>query len=352
MTTPGTATSKTEFLVSRGAVFDDTAQAVAHFGDPAIEQAAFTEGTALLDRRQATHLLHTGSDAMDLLHRLSTNDLIDLQTGESRFTLLTSERGRIIDLLQVAMIEPDRLLLISDSNDPQAAIDWIEKFTIIEDSEVRDLSNDRLRFALIGPQALQVVRSAFDADVHMGHVAAVTVAGHETALIASRWADVDRVDVVTPAGSFEAIWDLLVDAGATPAGDIAFESVRLERHVPVPGRELTEDSNPLEVGLKDLVSFTKGCYVGQEVVARLDTYDKLQKRLVSLESDSALQAGDRLTADGKRAGVVTSVSPIATSGKTRALGFARRDFWGDGTQLQADAGTVEVSQLPEGSPFS
>ncbi|MDA0677583.1 MAG: folate-binding protein, partial [Chloroflexi bacterium] len=102
----------------------------------------------------------------------------------------------------------------------------------------------------------------------------------------------------------------------------------------------------LEAGLKPIIDFAKGCYIGQEVVARLDTYDKLQRRLVALESSELLAAGTELTVDGKRAGVVTSVSAIPVNGVHHALGYARRGSWDDGTVLQAGGIDVTVRALP------
>lgn len=352
MSSPVTATSHTEFLVSRGAVMAESGQSAVHFGDPATEFEAFEHSAALLDRTGAACLIQEGEDALDLLHRLSTNDLISLHPGDARFTVLTSERGRIIDMLHVVNLGQNRLLLLSESPDAQKTVDWIEKFTIIEDSVVRDASLEFARFALIGPTALQVAASASGIELVRGKVALTSDGEDQTILVASEWANTERVDIAVPRAELEAAWRKLTEAGAVPAGDISFQAARINNDVPTAGNELTEDSNPLEVRLKDLISFTKGCYVGQEVVARLDTYDKLQKRLVGFEIESTLSAGTKLSSDGKRAGAVTSVSALPSNGNSVALGFARRDFWTDGTVLEFDGGTVTVRELSEDSPFS
>lgn len=351
MSSSPTATSHTEFLVSRGAVLNEAGDLADHFGDPRREFAAFSDSAALLDRTAATCLVQKGTDALDLLHRLSTNELISLEQGNARFTLLTSERGRIIDALQVARLDENRLLLLSESTDARPAVEWIEKFTIIEDSEVSDASSGLGRLALIGPNALKIAQAAFSVELARDCVVTRPEAESETVLVASRWGNVDRVDIVFSRSNLGVTWERLVAADAIPAGEKAFEATRISAGVPVTGRELTDEANPLEVNLKGLVSFTKGCYVGQEVVARLDTYDKLQRRLVAFESESPVTEGTKLVSDGKRAGVVTSVSPLADASKFAAMGFARRGFWDEGTVLEFDGGTVTVRKLSEDSAF-
>ncbi len=352
MTSSATTASHAEFLRSQGATLDDSGRLATYFGDARHELAAFSESAALIDRSGSTLLVQQGADALDLLHRLSTNDLLSLESGDSRFTILTSERGRIIDLLQVVAAEPGKLLLLSESTDPRPPIDWIEKFTIIEDSEVTDASNELTRLALIGPEALRFAGDAFGPDFSNGQAVLSGAEGQQIVLVSSRWGTTNRLDIVLPHDGLAATWRKLVEAGAVPAGDVAFHAARIHQGIPLAGRELTEKSNPLEVNLKDLVSFTKGCYVGQEVVARLDTYDKLQRRLVAFESNTPVEPGTELTSAGKRAGIVTSVSRIEQDGKTSALGVARRDYWTDGTELESPGGTVMVRQLREDSPIS
>lgn len=344
------AQPQSPFLVSRGAVLDGQTQVPLHFGDAVKELDAFSTSAALVCGPGSGTLLHEGVDALDLLHRLSTNDLLQLEPGRSMFTVLTSERGRIIEVLNVACLERDRLLLLSESSSAKQALDWIDRFTIIEDASISDASADLARFAVIGPTAYEAVRAVFGVHLAAGDVvspdrALSDIAIEKTVLIASIWGGLTRVDVITQARHAEKTWNALAEAGAIPAGDLAFHAERISRGVAFLGAELTAEVNPLEAGLKSLISFTKGCYVGQEVVARLDTYDKLQRRLVALGSDRELTPGAELTSDGKRAGVTTSVSPLQVSGKRPALGYVRRDYWDEGSELRCGAATVTVQKL-------
>jgi len=339
------------FLVAAGATTNGSLSSIEHFGDPLTENAAFSSSAALRFAPASSCLLQEGSDALDLLHRLTTNDLEGLEVGGSRFTVLTSEKGRIIDVLNVARIAPDRLLLLSESPFPQAAVDWIEKFTIIEDSQVGNLSERVAVLTLFGPGSLNIAESAFKVSISAGSSAAIPGHGDLAALVASTWAGMHRVDVIVSVGELESAWTAMRAAGAVPVGDLAYETVRVRSGVPAVAGEISEDANPLEVQLEGLVSFTKGCYVGQEVVARLHAYDKVQRRLVRLVGDSPIAPGSELTCDGKRAGIVTSVAHIYTGDSHVALGFARRDYWSDGTVLESDGGPVTVQALGEEAPF-
>lgn len=350
------AQTLSQFLVSRSAVLDDVSGIPLHFGDPSLELDAFSGSAALVCGPGSALLLHEGPDALDLLHRLSTNDLLQLEPGHSAFTVLTSERGRVIDVLNVACIESDRLLLISDSQVAVAATEWIDRFTIIEDAVVSDVSTDFTRFAVIGPTGYGAVRAAFGVKLASGEVASPDRAPsgdtiEKTVLVASNWGGLPCVDVVTPVRHAEEAWDKLAKAGAVPAGSQAFHARRVSLAVPFPGTELTADVNPLEAGLKNLISFTKGCYVGQEVVARLDTYDKIQRRLVKLTSDGEISAGAELRSGDRRAGLVTSVSSLELFGERLALGYVRRDYLEEGTKLVTGDLVVTVRGVPEAPPL-
>ena len=312
------------------------------------EIEAFHGSAALVPLREVTFLVQEGADGLDLLHRLTTNDLLSLVPGTSRHTAVTTERGRIVDVLLVAVLARDRLLLLSESPDASRTVEWIEKFTIIEDSLVRDVSQEVARFALVGPSAAQIANDAFGAGMSGESGSVHSDPDESTYLVSSRWGGHVRVDVVVPAERGDVTRQLLIDAGANLAGEAAYDAVRIAAGVPAVGRELSEDVNPLEAGLKSLISFTKGCYIGQEVVARLDAYDKLQKRLVRFESDVELSAGMQLIHDGKRAGEITSASSVVSG----TLGFARRDFWSDGTELEFDGGTLIVRDLGDAAPFA
>ena len=162
-------------------------------------------------------------------------------------------------------------------------------------------------------------------------------------------------DVVAPADHAAGVWLDLADRGAVPIGELAAEAVRVEQGVPRFGRELGEDYNPLEAGLLPYVSFDKGCYIGQEVVVRLNTYRKVQKRLMGIALDGEKPESDALVeADGSQVGFLTSVVDSPALGRPLALAYVRTAHAEAGLAVEVRSGSRSVSgvtvELPVAAP--
>jgi folate-binding protein YgfZ len=293
-----------------------------------------------------------GDDALDLLQRLSTQDLHALQPGEGAGTVLTSPKGRIIDLLGVLRFE-EHLLLLTSPGRQSEVMEWIDRYTIIEDSELEDITERTHLFGLIGPRAREIAVTAVEEaqTPEPGHHVAALVAGQRVSLVRPGPLGADGLFVlVEEASDPEAVRGALLDAGAEAVSPEAYEALRVEMGQPAYGKELDERFNPLEAELRDFISFAKGCYIGQEVVARLDTYDKVQRRLMGLmPQGDAPEPGARLEVDGKEAGTVTSVVYSPGLGRQIALGYVRKRHAEPGTRLTVTGGgesEVEVAELP------
>ena len=165
-------------------------------------------------------------------------------------------------------------------------------------------------------------------------------------------ADLPSFDLILSPESAAGIWSSLVEAGITPIGLDAYEALRVGHGVPAYGREMGEPYNPLEAGLIGSIDFRKGCYIGQEVIARLDTYRKVQKHLVMLRfpSDATVSDGASLLHDGQSIGTVTSLASIPTTGELIGLGYVRNVSAEVGTRLELAepaGGWAEVAELPQ-----
>jgi len=268
----------------------------------------------------------TGEDARDLLNRLSTN-LIDPEgaAGEVAVTVLTSDRGRIVDLVYVAHCG-DHQLMITSPGQQQNVIEFLDKYTIMEDLEVEDITDASVMLTLTGPAADEILGRAESLD----------------AMRVALPADPD--DGERPSSYQLVCWDevagervrgALESAGAVSISEATAETLRIASGQPAYGSEMGDTYNPLEAGLIGAIDFHKGCYIGQEVIARLDTYQKVQKYMVTLrfeadggdaaEAASALP-GARLTNEaGDAMGLVTSATVVpATDGASLVgLGYVR-----------------------------
>ncbi len=254
-----------------------------------------------------------GADRVDLLHRLSTNELQPLVTpGQVRSTLFTTAQGRLIDWVTV-LSAPEHLLLVTSAGRGQRVGEWIDTYTIMEDVQSKLLSA-KAHIAIDGPQAAQALDAVF--------AGAADVAADEARNVNGAWvwrglaAYGSRYELIADASEVPAILEKLRAAGAQTADHGTFEKLRVEAGVPGPATEYPDDVNPLELRLGPVaVSFRKGCYIGQEVISRLDSYDKVQRLLVGFTVDdqvasrlAALPQGERkLQRDNKPFGKVTSL---------------------------------------------
>lgn len=305
---------------------------------PALDQyKALTEGVAVVERPGVGRLRLSGTDALGLLDRLSTNDLTALKPGEGVSTVLTTNKGRTIDLLTVAKLD-DHLLALCSRDAVERVIEWIDFYTFEEDITVEDLTSTTAIAGLAGPDAANAVRRlAGDAaaDLPPYGVIEAEIAGVAVTIARSDFVREAGYEFVVANADGPVLQEALVGA-AESAGSEALEATRIERGVPAFGSELNEGRNPLEAGLIDSISFNKGCYVGQEVVARLNAYDKVQRRLGVLSwAEGHVWVGDEVapkaapgggtTGDGATLGSITSVARHPNGGYV-GLAFIKRAF--------------------------
>ncbi len=323
------------------------------YSDLATEYIAAKEDVAVHDSSYVGRLNAMGPDALDLLNRLSTNQVLSLEPGQGVPTILTTDRGRILDLIGVVNFGEYALLLTSPG-EQQRVIDWLDKYTIMEDMTVTDLTSETAMLTVLGPNSTvrleQLVNEAL-ADLPPYHTKSVILEGESISVINRPLAEIPAFELLLSPDSAPAVWSALLESKITPIGLLAYQALRVERAIPSHGREMGDAYNPLEAGLIGSIDFRKGCYIGQEVIARLDTYRKVQKHLVVLHfpEDVQVSEGDSLEYEGQNMGTVTSVARIPTSGQLIGLGYVRTASASVGTRLNLTdpaSGAAEIAQLP------
>jgi aminomethyltransferase len=279
---------------------------------PADYRAAL-EGAVIVDEVAAGRMFLRGKDRAALLHRLSTNDIERLRPGHGTHTVLTTPIGRIIDLLTVHALEDELLLLTSPEQGP-AVYRHIKSNIFFNDQvTLAPIGTSHAQFALYGPFAAEVLAELGApalCDLALHHTLQARLADG-TALVARRPGFGSHgFTLLAPVEVAPALRGALVAAGVVPLGAEAWEMLRVEEGFPAFGRELSQEYIPLETGLLDAVSFTKGCYVGQEIIARMESRGRLAKRLMGLRLNAPATPG-KLDLGGKEAGDLTSavISP-------------------------------------------
>ena len=238
---------------------------------------------------------------------------------------------------------PDHLLLLTGGGNETRVAEWIDFYTIIEDTEVEDITTGTAAVSLMGPGAAGLLASLAGPDAPPAgneDAAEVAIDGVQATAIRRDVGAIPAFDLIASDSDGPPLLENLTGAGAFPVGRDTVELARIEQGVPAFGAELDEAYNPLEAGLQHMVSYIKGCYIGQEVIARLTTYDKVQKCLARLAwpSDADVDAGAKLMLDGRQAGIVTSAIRDPRTGSGLGLGYVRKALSDAGAGLTSDAG--------------
>ena len=325
----------------------------AAFQDVSTEYSAFAQGCALHDLSYAGRLKATGADTLDLLNRLSTNKVIDLEPGQGAPTILTTDRGRILDLIVVINIGEYMLLITSPGNEGPVA-EWLDKYTILEDLVVEEITASTSMLSVSGPESQNLIQNAGNLslkDLPPLHTLRSSFGGNTVEVISHPLGDVAGYYLLMGPEAGNAVWQALVQAGATPVGIHAYEAARINYSLPALGKEMGEAYNPLEAGLIGSIDFAKGCYIGQEIIARLDTYQKVQKHLARLAFSgvTSVEEGTALEQDGTHVGVVTSVTTVPSTGEIIGLGYVRKANASVGSKLElamTQGGSAEILSLP------
>ncbi len=324
------------------------------YGSLESEYEASIRSSALVDLSHFGRLVVRGKDRVDLLHRLSTNDLQGIGPGQIRPTLLLTDKGRLIDRLEVWASE-DSLLLRVSTGAADVVRRWIDKYTIIEEIEVTDTTDVLAEALLVGPQAESAIVPVAGNAPAAGSFRAFQMGNGEVMIGSVRLGESFAVRLIGEGRAVAECWKeiLASESGVRPVGMMAYEGWRISRGIPAFGREITEEFNPYDAGLRGDISFTKGCYIGQEIVARLDTYQKIKRRLsgIVLEEPCPVQKERAVARLGEEeAGWVTSCLSMPLRGKHPGLAVLREEHAAPGTPLVVRAGGRSipgvVSQLP------
>lgn len=289
-----------------------------------IEQARTTvqSGAVFVDRSNLGILKLTGATRFDLIHRMSTQDLRNMKSGEGRATVLTTDIARIIDRL-ILYAATDKAYMLTSENLSDPIARYLMRYVFFNDDiQLEDLSKDTAIFGVYGSQAGALLEKVGfpETDLPLHHWREVTLDGltlylHSTDPIAGQ-----GYLVMCNTAQQATLTEKLSAAGIAQIDEAAFEYLRIEAGLPRFGHELSEDYIPLETGLWNDVSFAKGCYIGQEIIARMESRGKLAKKLVRFSAESPLTTGN-ITSNGKKAGTLTSVANSENG--SVALGYVR-----------------------------
>ncbi|MEM1367749.1 MAG: folate-binding protein [Cyanobacteria bacterium P01_H01_bin.15] len=309
-----------EHQSQQGGQFDADCPVPLCYGNKAIALEAARTGVALCDRSHQGILQVSGADRLKFVHNQTTNKIQGLGPGQCVETIFVNSVGRTLDLVS-AWTLPDSIWLLVSGERQAFLFQWMDKYIFPFDQvELTDLSKQFVRFVLLGSRTAELLNklgiTLAEPDQHIEtEIAAVPVR-----LSASTDLGLPGATLIVPVGeAATAVWMRLQQLGTVPLGEQEWEQLRIQQGRPRPDRELTEDYNPLEAGLWRAVSFDKGCYIGQETIARVNTYRGVKTRLWGVQLNQPVELGTPVLVNGKKSGRVTS----SLSDPALALAYVR-----------------------------
>ncbi len=305
-------------------------------------------GAALCDEGDHARLWLGGDDRVAFLQRISTND-VRLLPGQGTVTVLVSATARIQAVLTVLAM-PTGLLLLAGPGQGPAIFNTLRTQIFFNDKvNLEGRGGALAQFNLLGPQAaglLAEVAGPVD-DLPLFGWRTLPIAGVDVTVQRHEGLGSDGFTLLAPSMAALAVRSALLRAGAVPLDEEAYHSLRVEAGVPAPGFELTEQVNPLEAGLRRFCNDHKGCYTGQEIIARQITYDKVTTHLVGLLTDELAAPETKVMAEGRQIGWISSAVHSIALDRPIALAFVRRPHHEPGTALSVQSGaTAVVVPLP------
>ena len=317
-------------------------------------QAAKT-GAAIYDTSGWGKILVGDRDRLRFLHNQSTADFEQRQPGAVVDTVFVTSTARTIDLA-TGLILDDRVLLIVSPNRREYLFNWLDKYIFFADRvTLQDITSSAASFTLMGAKSAEILEqlgcpnlSEMAQDSHQTyHINGIEV---QIAIGTELGLPGYRLIVAEPAAPEQnldrsaALQQSLMSLGAVTLGEDAWEYLRIAQGRPKPDAELTEDYNPLEVGLWQTISFSKGCYIGQETIARLNTYKGVKQHLWGVRLTRSVAVGTVITVGGEKVGVLTSCSEV--DGEILGLGYVRSKAGGVGLQVMVDDVEGEIISVP------
>jgi aminomethyltransferase len=300
-----------------------------HFGDPDRELRALREQAGLVDLSWRGVIEMAGRDRVRFLHGMCTNDIKSLSPGQGCLAAVVNRQGKMVAELAVYAGETSLLLEVDRSN-LEGTMEALGKFIVADDVSMKRA--DMAILGLYGPQAGALLEAPSLAPFHTVGQGSLRIAA-DPALGVRGYHLLLQAPDPAEFGRFQA-------RGTTPAGFQAYERLRIENGFPRWGADMGTDLLPMEAGLESLaISYTKGCYIGQEVIQRVKTYSEPPRRLVLLEVKGA-SPSERVSADGQDAGRITSAT------ETRALGILRKEHARAGASVLVEGRPATVRDLP------
>ena len=322
----------------------------ADFGDPRAEFQELLSASGLYYLKSRAKISLTGGDRVRWLNGMVTNNIRDLEVGRGVYAFLLNPQGHILGDLY-AYNRGDSLLVDTDEAQLEKILAVFDKYIIMDDVEVANVSGTRSSVGIAGPKSREALQAAGFEVPELTPLQFVEITGRQVDAILVR-GDIPQIESfelwLAPADVDKA-YQALRSAGAKAVGEEALELLRIAAGIPRYGVDIRERDLPQETEQDRALNFSKGCYVGQEIVERIRSRGQVRRKFTGFEVEGQLPApGGKIQVEGKDVGEITSATSLPLAGGERrvALGYIRREVATPGKQVDADGGAATVANLP------
>jgi len=315
------------------------------FGEPREELAALRSGCGVYDLGFRAKIFLTGEDRVRWLNGMVTNNIRDLAVGRGVYAFLLNPQGRILGDLY-AYNRGESIAVDTDLSQAEKILATFDHYIIMDDVEVKNLSEDLTALGIGGPRSAETLNRAGFAlpEMQTLEIQAVSWQGIECSLVRG---ERENHEIWLPAKDVKQLWSALLAAGATPVGFEGLELERIESGVPTYGIDIRERDLPQETEQERALNFNKGCYVGQEIVERIRSRGAVHRKFTGFLLDAPVAPGSKVAANDKDIGEITSVAALPhAEHRTIALGYIRREIGAPGREVMIGATKATVVQLP------
>lgn len=322
------------------------------FGNDAAALAATKQAVALCDRTHWGRIKISDSDRLRFLHNQSTNNFNILKPGQGCDTVFVTSTARTIDLATAYATE-DAVILLVSANRRRQLLELLDRYIFPMDRvELTDLTDTTVAFSLLGPESTHLLEklgvTELENQPYGTHklIETAPLSGDEGGVRVAVGSGLATPGYTLIASASDAarLWTELVKAGAVPMGDRVWEQLRIQQGRPATDFELTDDYNPLEARLLHTITYDKGCYIGQETIARLNTYQGVKQQLWGVQLSGAVSPGTIITIGEEKVGKLTSFTE--TESGFFGLGYIRTKAGGEGLKVQLGEIAGEIVNVP------
>ena len=302
-----------------------------------------------IDRSHWGRIQITGADRLRFLHNQTTNAFQQLSPGQGCDTVFISSTARTLDLASAYVGNDNVLLMVSPGMAPEL-IAWMDRYIFFADKvTLSEQTDTTFAITLLGSDADQILTDLglpIPDIAPRSHIQANWPAKSDITLQITRGTGLitPGYTLIGPKDHAIVLRQWLIDRNIASLSPQQWEVLRIRQGRPMPGQELTDKDNPLEAGLWHTISFEKGCYIGQETIARLNTYQGVKKQLWGFKLGKLVPVGVSLSLDGTQVGKLTSV--VTDDEGVWGLGYLRTKAGGLGLTVAVEDTTAHVLELP------